>query len=630
MEAMPRIASVRPSFPAILVALVPLAILLFGMQNHGPQRVNISFAPKAAASKGKASLGSFSAVSLFFGHNPPHRGAEPAGAASGLEYVGSEACAPCHRSIYNSYIKTDMGRSMTRPNATFLAHVPTSASVFNRRFSRHFELQLRGGNLFQTEYEQTADGEDVFRQTEKIEWIIGAGENGLGAIVRRSDYLFEAPLSYYPNVAQWKLSPGYEYGDYGFSRPVLVGCVVCHSGRPRLLSEREAQFRDPPFEELAIGCENCHGPGAAHVLEKQANRASVESSSIVNPARLSPWLADNICMLCHQTGQARVLHPGKQYGDFYPGNELDETLSIFQIPFGRSAPPKDDLLEHYLSMRLSKCYRTSSGKLSCITCHDPHGQPAKEEAPAYFREKCLSCHKLTSCTASGAVRRSTGPPDNCIACHMPKRNLATISHSALTNHRIVLTADEPFPAEAHQMTSQGLPDLVHLSLRPGKKDDTPPLVVLRAYRQAMLVDPSYRPRYWELGQQLASAHPDDLAVLQALTDVSLQRKDQQGVDAAIRHLEQAVAQPGADWTDFMLLARLYLSTGRVDDSMKTLTQGMGLFPYNPTLYRFLGQAYFSTGQDSKACAVLSQADHLFPQYDDFRSALNRCGKQANP
>lgn len=546
------------------------------------------------------------------------------------EHVGSEACAPCHRSIYTSYLKTDMGRSMARPNAAFLAQIRTSAEVFDARFNRHFGVQLRYGSLFQTEYEQTGDGQDVFRQTEKIEWIIGAGENGLGGIVRRGDYLFEAPLSYYPNVAQWKLSPGYEYGDYGFSRPVLVGCVVCHSGRPRLLPEREAQFRGPPFEELAIGCENCHGPGAAHVLEKQANPASAGSSLIVNPANLTPWLADNICMLCHQTGQARVLHPGKRYSDFYPGNELDETLSIFQIPFSRSAPPQDDLLEHYLSMRLSKCYRMSRGELSCITCHDPHVQPVNEEVPAYFRQKCLNCHKLTSCTASGAARRSTRPPDNCIECHMPKRQLTTISHSALTNHRVLLTPDEPFPPEAYQMTSPGSPDLVHLSLDSERKDNTPPLVLLRAYRQAMLVDPSYRLRYWKLGQQLASAHPHDLAVLQALTDISLQRKDKEGLDSAIGHLQQAVAQPGAEVTDFMLLASLYASTGRFDDSTKTLSHAMQILPYDPNLYRLLGKAYFSTGQPSKACAILSQAERLFPQYDDFRTALNGCGKEPGP
>ena len=37
------------------------------------------------------------------------------------------------------------------------------------------------------------------------------------------------------------------------------------------------------------------------------------NSQIVNPARLTPYLADNICMSCHQTGDVRVLKTGKTY-----------------------------------------------------------------------------------------------------------------------------------------------------------------------------------------------------------------------------------------------------------------------------------------------------------------------------
>src|SRR5207244_4454741 len=225
-----------------------------------------------------------------------------------------------------------------------------------------------------------------------------------------------------------------------------------------------------------IACENWHGPRATPALGAHTNPEAVlenAASSIVNPARLTPWLADNICMPCHQTGQARVLQPGKDYGDFRPGALLDDTLSIFLVPFERTPsqatptrqPPQDDLLEHYLSMRLSKCYRGSAGQLGCLSCHDPHVQPAEEEVPRYFRAKCLACHTESSCKVPLAARQAQSPPDNCIGCHMPKRNLKVISHSALTNHRIVAAADEPFPDAAFHMTTPALPDLVHLNAK---------------------------------------------------------------------------------------------------------------------------------------------------------------------
>ena len=61
-------------------------------------------------------------------------------------------------------------------------------------------------------------------------------------------------------------------------------------------------------------------------------------STIVNPERLSSQLADDICMSCHQAGDARVLQPGKTYQDFRPGEPLERTVAIFQIPPTRDAP----------------------------------------------------------------------------------------------------------------------------------------------------------------------------------------------------------------------------------------------------------------------------------------------------
>src|ERR1700686_3121957 len=238
-------------------------------------------------------------------------------------YVGSRVCSKCHPSIYESFSRTDMGRSMSEITPALLERIPTSASIFDPRLNRHFEISARGNNLYQSEYEITADGKDVFRETRKLEWVIGSGANGSGAIVKQDEYLFEAPLSFYAKPHHWALSPGYEFGDYGFNRPILPECIVCHSGQPRAVLEGNGRFQEPPFTELAIGCENCHGPAQAHV-----DPAQMDSSlgSITNPAKLSPWLADNICMACHQTGDARVLQAGKTYRDFSPGSELNDTL----------------------------------------------------------------------------------------------------------------------------------------------------------------------------------------------------------------------------------------------------------------------------------------------------------------
>ena len=532
-------------------------------------------------------------------------------------YVGSQECALCHPDIYEKYSHTDMGRSMVAATPAALRGIPTSASILDPRLNRHFELLARDGAIYQSEYELTAEGKEVFRETRKIDWIIGAGQNGLGGIVQQSDYLFEAPLSFYSNVHEWALSPGYQYGDFGFARPILPACIVCHSGRPQPFLNGNGQFRKPPFRELAVGCENCHGPGEAHI-------AAASTDTIVNPAKLSGWLADNICLRCHQTGDARVLRDGKDYGDFRPGTPLNETLSVYMVPFGPESPPRDDLLEHFLSMRLSKCYRSSEGKLSCITCHDPHLQPTASEAPAYFREKCLTCHNEQSCKLPVDERQAQNPPDDCSGCHMPKRDVKVISHSVLTNHRIVARPGESFPDSAFHMTTPELPDLVDLSAPASAHAAPSRLTLLKAYRQAMLSHPEYRERYWKLGKELEATQSENIFVLQALADLALQKKNLEGLTSAISYLDRARRLGTTEPSDFEQLGKMLLATHQEKRAVGVLQQGIAIVPYDQNLYRLLLAASASLKETSEVCQTARKANSLFPQDDAFRALLQQC------
>jgi hypothetical protein len=553
--------------------------------------------------------------------------AQPTSAAPG--YVGSPACARCHRKIYESYSRTDMGRSMAIANPALLGKMSTFATIFDQRSNRHFEAFVKDGSLYQSEYESGGGAESNFRDTHKVDWIIGAGANGFGAIVSRENYLIEAPLSFYSKTSGWALSPGYEFADYGFSRPILPGCIQCHSGRSEAIVDGNGRFRDPPFTELAIGCENCHGPGESHAAEMLIS-PEAGGGSVVNPAKLSPWLADNICMSCHQSGDARVLRAGKHYRDFRPGTALDETVSLFLVPFGPASAPKDDLLEHYLSMRLSKCYRNSDGKLGCMSCHDPHVQPGATEAPAYFREKCLACHTEKSCAVPLLLRQRKKPSDDCAGCHMPKRDVTVISHSVLSNHRIVAQADEPFPDSAFHMNTPGVSDLVHLNAVPGRHDTPTELAVLQAYGQIRLAHPEYREHYWALAKQLEATQPQNIFVLEALADFSLQQKTPDGVAAAIQHLESAVEHGTTNPADFQQLGNLRIASGREKEAVSAFRTAIELFPYDPESYRSLARTYFLTQQRVAGCEVLGKAAQLFPTDSGLRRLSRDCDSTRSP
>jgi hypothetical protein len=544
----------------------------------------------------------------------PETGPSPTG------YVGSKVCAQCHAPIASKYLRTDMGRSMSEITPYLLERIPTSASVVDDRLHRHFDVHAEDGTLFQSEYEVGEGGKEVFRETHAVDWIIGSGANGFGALVKRGDFLFEAPLSFYSKTQSWALSPGYEFGDYGFNRPILPGCIACHSGWPQAVLGGNGRFLDPPFHELAIGCENCHGPGEAHVDEMREGDSSAGSAthSIVNPARLEPWLADNICMSCHQTGDAMVLKPGKDYRDFKPGTLLDDTLAIFMVPPQRDSP-QTDLLEHYFSMTLSKCYRSSGGHLGCITCHDPHVEPAHQEAPAYYREKCLSCHTEKSCALPIGIRQGKTPPDDCAGCHMPTRDVPVIAHAVLTNHRIVAQAEESYPDAAFHMMTPQMPDLVHLSAIPGKRDEpVSRVVLLEAYGQLMTAKPEYQGRYFALAKQLAATDSNNVDVLEALAALSIEQKND---EAAIGYLDSAVKHGATFSQTYEQLASLMVQAGRYQEAVGVLQRGIKQMPYDALLYRLLGSSYLSLHKNSEATTLLEQAVHIFPQDSVLRELL---------
>src|SRR5260370_10344839 len=111
--------------------------------------------------------------------------------AANAGLVGSKACPKCPPSIYESFTRTDRGRSMSEITPALLERIPAAGTIFDPKLNRHFDTFVRHGDLYQSEYETTADGKDVFRETQKLEWIIGSGSNVSGAIVKSRVYRCE-------------------------------------------------------------------------------------------------------------------------------------------------------------------------------------------------------------------------------------------------------------------------------------------------------------------------------------------------------------------------------------------------------------------------------------------------------
>lgn len=568
------------------------------------------------------------ALLLMAGANAAGTGTTQNTSDQASEYAGSKACASCHAAIYAKFTKTAMGRSIQPANAAAVARLSLPAHFTNSITSREFDLFSRDGILYESEYLRAPDATEVFRDTRPIRWLIGAGINGYGPVVEEQKYLFQAPVSYYSKTSSWGSSPGYETLDLGFNRPILEGCIFCHSGRANPTPGTNGKYQDPPFAEVSIGCEKCHGPGQDHIRAMNNPAGKATRMQIVNPAKLTPNLADNICMACHQTGDARVLKPGRSYGDIRPGGPLDDVLSIFLVPPSPDSPPSSDHVEHYYSMILSKCYRASKGRLGCISCHDPHVQPAEPDAPAYYNGKCMVCHSTRSCRLPMAARVSTTPTDNCIGCHMPKRDIHVISHSSATNHRIVATAEEPFPDATFHMTGTALPDLIHLNATPGHDEDRPPLLtLLQAYGELATKNPQYVERYLDVLRQLEKSTPDS-----ALVQASAGRRDLKNGDlaSAASHLQRSLELDPRQATSCADFSEVLARQGRNEESIAWLDKSIDLDPFNPFTQRSLIGELVHEKNFARVRAALERYVRTFPQDEYVRRMLNAAPPNTTP
>ena len=560
-----------------------------------------------------------------FGHGGQTTPAQPVphfrNTAPGVHYVGSKICAGCHYQIYRDFSRTEMGNSMFLPGRLAeLGWLTQPVDFVNQHHNRHYQIFSRGSKVFESEYQLDSNGNEIFRHTEELAYVIGTGANGATPIVQRGDYLFQAPISYYSGTKSWDLSPNYEVRDLGFGLPVTSDCVGCHSGRTQPVRDTENKYQNPAVLEPAIGCERCHGPGELHLAERQMGKPvpSGADTSIVNPAKLPFWLADNICMNCHE-GDIRSFQPGKSWDDFRPGTPLNDTVTILKAPIDPKAT-QSPLLEHYYSMTLSRCYRGSGGKLGCQSCHDPHVEPSAEAAPEYFRGRCLQCHTERSCTLDLQKRLAAEPLDACTNCHMAKRPALTVSHSTLTDHRILRAADEPYPKSAFAESLPGT-GLIHINAIPGKPDSVPPVALLRAYRNQIVRSRlEYKDYYFVSLDRLIKAGSQDAFVLSAIAQKAASDGD---MPKAVRFARQALEHGPASENDYELLSTFLARAGDSAGSIRALKQGLAIAPYSDGLYEDLTERELASNHNDEAAATLQRGLELFPEDAVLREAAQQ-------
>ncbi len=453
---------------------------------------------------------------------------KPAPAAQG--FVGSEACAKCHSAIAETYAQHPMYRSCGVTPGPDDIELFDQRTEFQTSDGRYYRVERRDDGIYHHEMMRDHEGQDIYDQAFKIGLYIGSGTRGKSYAIDHDGILFQSPISWYTNKGGlWDISPGYRpFNHQRFERRILDQCIICHAGRVATVAGRESAFAEPVLLEAAIGCERCHGPGQKHVALHESGGAPQDDASIVNPASLTPDRRDAVCNQCHLQGKHRIARYGRRFGDFRPGDRLDDVVAVLVDNTGVRADGRTKAVSQVEQMNDSTCFKQSQGQLGCTSCHDPHAHPGHGDTAAYYRNRCMTCHDEHGCSLAAEKRQAAPANDSCVYCHMPHMSTHDIPHASQTDHRILRIPDsellEPDLGEAP--AELALFDETHTTMPDWERERVRVIGKLRKFEQQNYGPEAALREIEETLRAIVEIAPDDVASWFSLGASAAMRRDQ--------------------------------------------------------------------------------------------------------
>lgn len=538
----------------------------------------------------------------------------PANARPGATFAGDAACSVCHAEIAARYRGHAMAQSMGRPGVLPPVERMDSASrnPFDAVGLVH-EVRAKDGKIEHAVSAPPGAAGGIC-EIETVSWVLGSGKRGRSYLIGEGR-LYQSPLSWFSGKGIWDLSPGY-HAERQFTRAIVGSCLFCHANQPDHVPGTLNSFRMEGLQ--GIGCERCHGAGGDHIAWWQdrpppslADKGKADTT-IVNPARLPAEARDSICQQCHLQGIQRPDRRGRHQDEFRPGLNLADFWSVAFL--SSSDDSRQKVVGQVEQMESSQCYQASAGRLSCFSCHDPHGEPNADTKGAFYRQKCLTCHEPArggrDCSEKQAVRMVKG--DRCAECHMAKVGNTDIVHASITDHRTLRKADD---VPASRGPSLRGPDGLFLfrnghGIPQADKDRATGLAMVRLGRT---MPAPGKKQFLERGLPLIEsafqAHSDDIPVGMEL--VALWRGQGKTEEA----LALARALKSREPEDEMVLAELVqsaIAAGRHELAIEEAKRLCSVNPRASDWGMLLAEAQSAAGEWDDALATATRITQLHP------------------
>jgi predicted CXXCH cytochrome family protein len=328
---------------------------------------------------------------------------------------------------------------------------------------RHAGVEARMDRGTDGSYRMTFAGPGSPPQTARVVRAVGSRRYQQYLAVE-GDTLWRLPVAYHIEEKRWFPMTGAflfsdgatvddatrpRFGGGEFDRHVTRwndNCVFCHNVAPNPGVDPSTGAFNTTVAELGIACEACHGPGAEHVRANAdpVRRYALElgggpDPTIVNPSRLAPARAADLCGRCHGQRITADVGPFMTHGDpFVAGDDL----ARYSAPLRRDTPLRGDATAfaarfwddgtprltayEYQGLLQSAC--AQKGALTCTSCHgmhegDPRGQIRARFEGANADRMCTQCHAALAAPAAvgqHARHDPAGEGARCVSCHMPR------------------------------------------------------------------------------------------------------------------------------------------------------------------------------------------------------------------
>lgn len=343
------------------------------------------------------------------------------------QFAGSEACANCHKDIFDKHIHTEHHLTSRPPlEKNISGSFENGKNVFVFDPVTNVTMEKRDSGFYQVAYQ---NGKEVRKG--RFDIVIGSGRKGQSYLNWLNNRLVQLPITYFTPAGQWSNSPGYYRNRVTFYRPITSRCLECHSTYFEKISDTQ-RFEDFDRRKIIYGvdCEKCHGPAAAHVAFQTKNPTVKEAKYIVNPGKLPRQRLLDLCALCHggeltKTKPSFSFQAGDTLSNYFTWNPADPNIANIDVHGNQLG-----------LLSVSKCF--TIGSVTCINCHNVHEN--ENNKVEIFSQRCITCHSAgheKTCKMTTAI----GPviTQNCIDCHMPKKS----SHAVAV---YLQGADVPTPA----------------------------------------------------------------------------------------------------------------------------------------------------------------------------------------